>query len=79
MTDYTEVLRAALKKDIEELSFKCKGCPRVSQCEDQGTKGESRYCWPLIEAAILGEPTWYTLHRSPNAGIERPMKPQKDA
>jgi hypothetical protein len=55
--------RIIVMQKLEELSWKCAGCPQLETCEDQTSGGEARYCAPMIEAAILGEDTWRTKHR----------------
>ena len=67
MNRYAELVSKTVLANIDRLSWKCKGCPRVVQCEDQGQHGESRYCLPLILAAINEEQDFETLHHAANA------------
>jgi hypothetical protein len=71
MNRYAELVSKTVLANIDRLSWKCKGCPRVNQCEDQGQHGESRYCLPLIVAAINEDPEFDTLHRNANARLDR--------
>lgn len=65
MINYSELIRDSISKALSELSWKCSGCPQVPICEGQSSDGEERYCWPMIEAAILGHDTWETAHNKP--------------
>jgi hypothetical protein len=69
MNRYAELVSKTVLANIDRLSWKCKGCPRVNQCEDQGQHGESRYCLPLIVAAINEDQEFDTLHRNANNGV----------
>ena len=62
MDSYGEMLRVHLSNKLKELSWQCQGCSQVSVCEEQESGGESRYCWPIIEAAIMNEKNWDTEH-----------------
>lgn len=53
---------------LDELDMKCAGCPQVNICAPHENceghdDGEARYCWPMIEAAILGKSEWKMAHR----------------
>jgi len=52
-----------ISKNLSRLSWRCEGCPQISVCQSQDNGGEPRYCWPVIEAAILGVDSWKTAHR----------------
>ena len=61
-TEFDKMLVEAVSKRLAHLNWKCTGCPQLSTCDDQPNKGESRYCWPIIVAAIMGEESWKTNH-----------------
>jgi len=56
-------------KRLSDLSWDCKYCPQISICEDQTDGGESRYCLPMIEAAVIGNDTWETEHRKKSVEV----------
>ena len=62
MKNYTEIIRDSISNALNRLSWRCGGCPQILICEEQANGGESRYCWPIIEAAILGNGEWITEH-----------------
>lgn len=53
-----EKFAEAVKEKLDQLSWCCAHCPKLSECEEQPaiTKDfENRYCWTIIEAAILNK------------------------
>ena len=62
MPTFNEVILKVIEDRLRHLGWKCTGCPQTSVCEDQANGGEGRYCWFMIEAAILGNETWETDH-----------------
>lgn len=61
--NYTEIICEGILRNLDKLSWDCQYCPQVTICEDQAEGGESRYCLPVIEAAILNKEEWETEHR----------------
>jgi len=59
---YNKIIRDTVLDTLERLSWKCSQCPQAKVCEEQSSGGEPRYCWPMIEAAILGFEEWETEH-----------------
>jgi hypothetical protein len=53
--DYSEMILESVNKKLEQLTWKCTGCQWIRQCEDEGGNPGSRYCYPIIEAAILNK------------------------
>lgn len=58
MSVINNALHTAITKRLEHLAWKCGGCEKVEECEEQsspaGSKDyEKRYCDSLIRAAIL--------------------------
>ena len=37
---------------------RCNQCPLARECEYDGGNIETRYCWGIVEAAILGKDTF---------------------
>lgn len=64
MEGYTKIIRDSVSDALDHLSWKCQGCPQINVCEEQDNGGELRYCWPIIEAAILGNEEWEIDHRN---------------
>jgi len=62
MINYPEIILDSIRRSLSHLSWKCQSCPQTMICEDQANGGESRYCWPMIEAAILNKQEWSTEH-----------------
>ena len=56
-----EIMSQAVFDNIRRLQFGCDGCPLVRECENDNDNIETRYCWMIVEAAILG-----------NDGFEQP-------
>lgn len=56
--DYPEMFREAISEELRFLSWTCTKCKHCKSCEDQSPEIEARYCWPMIEAAILGNRNW---------------------
>ena len=49
-----ETVSQAVFDNIQRLLYGCEGCPLMRECEDDGDNIETRYCWMIVEAAILG-------------------------
>ena len=60
--EYDKMLVESIQDRLNHLTWRCTGCPQVSVCEDQAERGEPRYCWPIIVAAIMGKEEWETDH-----------------
>lgn len=57
MGDMNNVIAEMLEKHLRRLSWKCKGCTKLGECEElpspKGTTDyEPRYCLTLLMAAI---------------------------
>ena len=52
MNKITEELLRIIGESLFELSFSCKDCSKSLECEDQWPQGP-RYCWFMIQAAIM--------------------------
>ena len=63
MIQLNEAIKINIQATLDNLGWRCENCPQVEICEDQSNGGESRYCWPMIEAAIMGHSRWETKHR----------------
>lgn len=50
------LLRDYIQQRLYTLAAECTSCSQRSVCEEQ--EGASRYCWPMIEAAILDYSDW---------------------
>lgn len=55
MKDIREAVLVQIDKNIDELTWKCDGCPDVNKCQaDNSVTGLSKYCILLIKAAVRG-------------------------
>jgi hypothetical protein len=64
--DMNHLILHLLHIRLDTLTWQCSGCPQLKACDEQPNGGEIRYCWPIIEAAILGKSEWKTNHREVN-------------
>ena len=55
MDNFRKMFADEFFRRLSELQFKCKGCPQVRVCENDRDNKESRYCTPIIVAALLNE------------------------
>ena len=55
---YSEVIEKIVMEKIGDLSWKCDGCKYVSECEADKGNESSRFCEPLIRAALLNQDTF---------------------
>lgn len=60
--DVNHLILELLWTRLNFLAWQCAGCPQLSICDEQPNNGEFRFCWPIIEAAILGKREWKTEH-----------------
>ena len=61
---FNEMIAESILDSLDVLSMHNRwGCPQCSVCEEQDNGGESRYCLPLIEAALLEKDEFDTYHK----------------
>lgn len=53
--NYPEMILKSVSDRLEHLTWHCTGCPWIRQCEAEAGNPGSRYCWSILEAAILGK------------------------
>jgi hypothetical protein len=51
--NYPEMIIKSVNESLQNLGWGCTGCHWIRQCEAEAGNPGSRYCWPIIEAAIL--------------------------
>lgn len=54
----TEKIVETLQNNLGRLSWHCRHCPKILECEEQAAATrdfEPRYCWTIIKAALNDE------------------------
>ena len=55
MKRLNDLLLNELANELKHRSWQCSECIGASECEEKYEPGTERYCWAMIQAAILEE------------------------